>query len=85
LSLERWLKPDEKARKTEVKKEKAVEKGSKIQSKKVSDEKLAVSKFNKYVLVCTRAKCKYQKTIMKKNLSDKDKICPKCKSKMKIK
>jgi hypothetical protein len=85
LGLERWLKTEEKAKKTEVKKDKVVEKGSKTQSKKVSTEKLAVSKFNKYVLVCTRAKCKYQKTIMKKNLSDKDKICPKCKSKMKAK
>ncbi|MGB5910806.1 MAG: hypothetical protein ACXACC_01285 [Promethearchaeota archaeon] len=85
MSLERWLKPDKKVKKTEVKKDKIVEKGSKSQSKKVSTEKLAISKFNKYVLVCTRASCKYQKTIMKKTLSDKDKTCPKCKSKMKAK
>ncbi len=82
MSLERWLKPNEKAKKTEVKKDKVVEKGSKAQSEKGSTEKSA---FNKYVLVCTKAKCKYQKIIMKKNISDKDKICPKCKSKMKVK
>ncbi|MFX1361087.1 MAG: hypothetical protein ACFE8T_12165 [Promethearchaeota archaeon] len=85
MSLERWLKPDKKVKKIEVKKDESIEEGSKIQSKKVSNEKLAISKFNKYVLVCTRAKCKYQKTIMKKTLSDNDKICPKCKSKMKAK
>ena len=85
MSLERWLKPDKEAKKTEVKKDKIVEKGGKTQSTKVSTEKLVASKFNKYVLVCTRAKCKYQKTIMKKTLLDKDKICPKCKSKMKAK
>ena len=82
MSLERWLKPDKKAKKIEVKKDKVVEKGSKTQSKKDSTEKPA---FNKYVLVCTKAKCKYQKIIMKKNISDKDKICPKCRSKMKAK
>ncbi len=82
MSLERWLKPNEKAKKTEVKKDKVVEKGSKDQSEKGSTEK---SIFNKYVLVCTKAKCKYQKIIMKKNISDKDKICPKCNSKMKVK
>ncbi|MFX0017421.1 MAG: hypothetical protein ACFFAK_09440 [Promethearchaeota archaeon] len=82
MSLERWLKPDEKAKKTEAKKDKAVEKGRRSQSEKVSTEKSA---FNKYVLVCSKAKCKYQKIIMKKNISDKDQICPKCKSKMKVK
>ena len=82
MSLERWLKSEEKAKKTEVKKDKVVEKGSKTQSKKGSTEKSA---FNKYILICKKAKCKYQKIIMKKNISDKDKICPKCKSKMKAK
>lgn len=84
MSLERWLKPDKKTKKTEVKKDKIIEKESNTQSKKVLTEKLTISKFNKYVLVCTKAKCKYQKTIMKKSLSEKDKICPKCKSKMKV-
>ena len=39
----------------------------------------------KYVLICSKLKCKYKKTIMKKELSEKDRICPRCKSEMKVK
>jgi len=42
-------------------------------------------KINRHHLVCSKAKCKYQKVIMKKELEPQDLICPKCKSKMKIK
>lgn len=50
--------------------------------KKSKDTSKSLTKFN---LICTKPKCKYQKIIMKRELLEKDKICPKCKSQMKIK
>jgi hypothetical protein len=43
------------------------------------------SRLVKKVLVCPSAKCKYQKTIMKKQLTETDKICPRCNKVMKVK
>ncbi|MHA1292879.1 MAG: hypothetical protein ACTSQJ_09455, partial [Promethearchaeota archaeon] len=42
-------------------------------------------KLNKFTLICKKAKCKYQKTILKRQLLEEDKICPRCKGEMKIK
>ncbi len=69
MSLDKWLK-DEKAKSSKVNEQKAKQKtGSKLQ---------------KFILKCGKSKCNYQKTLMKRELSESDKICPRCKSKMKI-
>ncbi len=54
---------------------------------KETDEttKRGTTKINKFKLVCSNAKCNFEKTLVKKELSPKDRTCPKCKSEMKIK
>jgi len=42
-------------------------------------------KLVKRILTCTNSKCKYTKKIIKKELSERDLICPRCKKKMKVK
>ncbi|MFX1302757.1 MAG: hypothetical protein ACFFC1_22725 [Promethearchaeota archaeon] len=86
MSLDKWLKSEDVTKKSRKKKE------SPIQAKKGKDEQIQNKdlqrlsiKLTKYVLVCPNAKCKYQKTIMKKQLTDDDKTCPKCNKKMKTK
>lgn len=43
------------------------------------------SSLTKFLLTCSDSKCNYKKTLKKKNLKDKDKICPRCSKEMKIK
>lgn len=92
MSLDKWLKPDEKndVAKKETGKgaKKPVKK--KPQSHQLSEEKEAITpsekiskELSKYSLTCS--KCKYKKIILKKQLSEKDKICPKCKGIMRFK
>ena len=83
MSLEKWLKSGKKEEQ-KIKKGKNLEtqnSQSKIPFKKTESK----SQFTKFILICTSTKCKYQKIIIKKALLDKDTICPKCKSKMKVK
>lgn len=87
MSLDKWLKKDEREAKkeekqVELKKKKQPKSTNEIKSYIPKEEKTAIL-LKKYVLYC--AKCKYQKTLMKKKLVDKDLKCPKCKGKMKIK
>ncbi len=42
-------------------------------------------KLQKYLLTCSNSKCKYKKTLMKRELKGSDKICPRCKSDMNVK
>jgi acetyl-CoA carboxylase beta subunit len=79
MSLDKWIKPEE--RKKKPKKEESVK--SKDMSTKKS--KSSTGKLIKHLLICSKPKCKYHKTIIKKELTEKDLICPKCKSKMRIK
>ena len=86
MGLDKWIKPEEAEKKPKDKKptpSKIKKIDSKKQVPKVS-EKL-INKLKKYTLTCPNSKCKYQKTIMKKQLSEIDKICPRCKKEMKIK
>ncbi len=76
MGLDKWLKPEDVEKKSKKKKE------SVTQTKK--SEKQSI-KFTKYMLICPDAKCKYQKIIMKKQLTDDDKTCPRCNKKMKTK
>lgn len=86
MGLDKWLKPEE-IDKNFKKAKKGPEKGKKsknIQGKIKSNEKKSL-KLAKYTLVCQNTKCKYQKIIVKKQLSEEDKICPRCEKEMKIK
>lgn len=82
MSLDKWIKP--KKKKEEVKK-KPQPKASEDKTKKAPSPEKTPINLTKYILICPKAKCKYQKTIIKKQLKERDKICPRCKSKMKIK
>ncbi len=86
MGLDKWLKPEEAVKKPKSKKA-ASEKVIKISSKKniKTDLEKPYIKLTKYNLTCTNSKCKYQKIIMKKQLTEMDKICPRCKKEMKIK
>jgi len=86
VGLDKWLKPEEAAKKPKSK-ETASEKVIKRPSEKELKTNLekSYSKLTKYNLTCSNSKCKYQKTIMKKQLTKMDKICPRCKKEMKIK
>ena len=82
MSLDKWIKP--KNKKEEVKK-KPQPKASEDRTKEATSPEKTPIKLTKHILICPKAKCKYQKTIIKKQLTERDKICPRCKSKMKIK
>jgi hypothetical protein len=86
MGLDKWIKSEE-IDKNSKKKKVPTEQAKKSMSKRVKDkphERQPV-KLKKYTLVCPNAKCKYQKIIMKKALTDDDKICPRCNKMMKIK
>ncbi|MFX0030349.1 MAG: hypothetical protein ACFE8B_14145 [Candidatus Hermodarchaeota archaeon] len=83
MGLDKWLNSEKVVKKqtkkpTEVRKKKSERKeGPNLESKML--------KLQKYTLNCPNSKCKYQKIVMKKELTDKDKICPRCNKEMKIK
>ncbi|TXT66812.1 MAG: hypothetical protein BAJALOKI3v1_10083 [Promethearchaeota archaeon] len=87
MSLDKWIKSDEdkeeKRKGSEISKEKtpSVQK-QKEEIKKEPEEKL---KLKKYLLKCSNSKCNYQKTLMTRELAERDKICPRCKEKMQVK
>jgi len=84
LGLDKWIKPED------TKKQKIKKKDKRDQSKdgtfKPNEEQKDKEsiKLTKFDLTCPKAKCKYKKTIVKKTLAEKDKICPRCKSEMKL-
>ena len=83
--LDKWIKPEEtKSKSIKKKDDKEPRKTSDIKPKgKESENELL--KITKFILLCSNAKCKYKKTIVKKVLKEKDKICPRCKNEMKVK
>jgi hypothetical protein len=83
LGLDKWIAP-EKEKKKPVKKEVNLSPDIILKSKKKENSKAAPI-LSKYILICPKAKCKYQKVILKRTLTTKDKICPKCKGQMKVK
>jgi hypothetical protein len=85
LGLDKWIKPDEAKTKVIKKKEEGEsvkKKEFKRKDKEIDKEAPKILKFN---LTCSNTKCKYKKTFMKKQLTDKDKTCPKCKKEMRLK
>jgi len=95
LGLDKWIKPEKEKKDSEkkpevkndvsnIKKPEFTNLSKKTKAAPKSPEEPSI-KFTKFLFICPNAKCKYQKTIMKKKLIDKDKRCPRCKSEMKIK
>jgi len=74
MGLDKWLKPEDV--------DKDLKKREKQQN--LARERTSIN-LKKYTLICSNAKCKYQKIIMKKQLTDNDKNCPRCNKEMKIK
>ena len=86
MGLDKWLKPEDKEKKTKKNKESPDQtiKSKNKDTKKKPLEKSSIQ-LTRYTLVCPNAKCKYQKTIRKKVLTDEDKTCPRCNKTMKTK
>ena len=84
LSLDKWITPDKKKKKEDPDKPSNIKKLS-VKIKTIKSEEKPKTEFKKYFLICPKAKCKYQKTLMKKKITLKDKLCPRCKTEMKIK
>jgi hypothetical protein len=86
MGLDKWLKPED-VKEDSKKKEIPLEKTKKEKEDQVKSKNLEKKpfKFVKYTLSCQNKKCKYQKIIVKKQLTEEDKICPRCKNEMKIK
>ncbi|MFW9900253.1 MAG: hypothetical protein ACFFDY_03070 [Candidatus Thorarchaeota archaeon] len=85
MGLDRWIKSEdieENSKKKKISPEQV--KPSKNKRVKEKDHKKQSIRLKKFTLVCPNAKCKYQKIIMKKELTDDDKICPRCNKPMKI-
>lgn len=96
MSLDKWIKSDKKKKDTDNKSE--VQKKNKSSTKTKSRSKVSIEDTNslrnseigekkliKYHLICSKKSCAYQKTLVKKQLTNKDKTCPRCKGVMKIK
>ena len=83
MGLDKWIKPEGTEKKSEKKEEVRSSRKPKAQPIGQKGEKEPL-KLTKFFLSCSKTKCKYKKTIMKKELSEKDRICPRCKSEMKV-
>jgi hypothetical protein len=88
ISLDKWIKTEKKSKKEVKKKSSTSEKGgngfNELQGQK-EGLNLVATKFEKFQLTCSNSKCKYKKIIKKKRLSERDIVCPRCKSEMKVK
>ena len=83
MGLDKWLNSEEVEKQ---KKKKPTEfKKKKNQGEQAPESKTNILNLMKYTLNCPNAKCKYQKTVMKKILTDLDKICPRCNNELKVK
>lgn len=80
MGLDKWITPEEEKKNPKSKKERPP---PKKQKDKIVPEKL--KDLTKFILVCPKSKCNYKKTIVKRELKEKDMTCPKCKGKMKLK
>ena len=76
MSLDKWIKQDKKT----ANKEKKKPKGSKTSKKESIPEQKNSDKISikKHFLTCSKKGCDYQRTLMKRQLSNLDKTCPKC-------
>ncbi len=84
MGLDKWLKPE--------KKEKVIKKKPPVKKKPTPEKSIEKpepqppsKKMTKFHLTCPKKSCKYQKIKVKKELTERDKICPRCKGQMKVK
>jgi hypothetical protein len=86
MGLDKWLKPEDDTNNTK-KKRQSPDQTNKSKSEKAQKKlhEKPSTQLTKYTMVCPNAKCKYQKIIMKKNLTDEDITCPRCNKEMKAK
>ena len=85
MSLDKWIKSDKEKSNKKSNKENSEAKKTKNSNnslKKLEPEKRLLKKFH---LNCSKKNCNYQKIVVKRELSEKDLICPRCEGKMKIK
>jgi hypothetical protein len=86
VGLDKWLKPDETEKKSKIGTISSdPAKRNKVKRRQKTSSEKPMSKLSKFTLSCPNAKCKYQKTLMKKQLTEIDRICPRCKKEMKVK
>ncbi len=83
MGLDKWIKPEETVKKSEKKEDARSTRKPKTQVIEKKAEKEPI-KLTKFVLICSKPKCKYKKIIVKKELSEKDRFCPRCKNEMKV-
>jgi len=86
VGLDKWLKPEDTRKRSKDKRNSSIdgrERKSEIDANK--NLEIPLKKLKKYMLTCPNAKCKYQKIVMKNQLTEKDKVCPRCHKAMKIK
>ena len=83
MGLDKWLNSEDVEK--QKKKKPAEVKKRKNEGDQAPEKKTNISKLIKYTFNCPNSKCKYQKTVMKKVLTDLDKICPRCNKEMKVK
>jgi len=84
MGLDKWIKPEEDEKKPKKKGGDTKQTKDKFKPKRKENNHLPKNLI-KHILVCSKTNCKYQKILIKKELTNKDKICPKCRSPMKIK
>ena len=86
MGLDKWIKTEEDVKREKKERKQPIQvKKRKSESEKKPDLEKPSIRLVKYTLNCPNAKCKYQKIIMKKQLTDIDKICPRCNKEMKVK
>ncbi len=83
MGLDKWIKTEVSEKKPDKTEEAKSTRKHKTQPVEKKGEKEPI-KLIKFLLICSKPKCKYKKTIMKKELSEKDYICPRCKNEMKV-
>ena len=96
MSLDKWIKSEKKKKDIDNKSEVQIKNksSSKTKSQSLNNIEETDSLRNseesektriKYLLICSKKSCGYQKRLVKKQLTNKDKICPRCNGVMKIK
>jgi len=88
ISLDKWIKTEKKSKKdvkNKISTSNQEEKTLEQHQKQKGNINLAAPMFEKFELTCSNSKCKYKKILKKKRISERDKICPRCKNEMKIK
>ncbi len=86
MGLDKWLKPEDSSNSSKRKRvspeDNKKKKNNQVKKKTAED---ISPKLMKYKFICQNNKCKYQKIIVKKQLMETDKTCPRCGKEMKIK